>query len=65
MDYNIVFYIVVIAILFLIVQRNNKKNKEKLYGRKGRNFRENFRAKKEERLGKENQEKEKKNENLH
>ena len=42
MDYKTIIYIVIIAILFLIVQRYNRNNKNKLYGRKGRNFRENF-----------------------
>lgn len=65
MDYNIIVYIVVIAILFLLVQRNNRRNKDKLYGRKGRNFRQNFRAKKEQRLGKDLRKKEEENENLH
>jgi len=45
MDYNTIIYIVVIAILFLIVQRNNKNNKSKFYDRKSRNFRENLKEK--------------------
>ncbi len=45
MDYQIILYVIAIAVLFLIVQRNNKSNKNKLYGRKGRNFRENFKEK--------------------
>jgi len=31
-----------IAILFLAVFSNNRKNKDKLYGRKRRNFRRNY-----------------------
>jgi hypothetical protein len=45
MDYTTIIYIVAIAILFLIVIRNNRNNKRKLYDRKSRNFRENFQAK--------------------
>lgn len=45
MDSKTIIYVVIIAILFLLVLRNNKNNKSKLYGRKGRNFRENFKEK--------------------
>lgn len=45
MDYQIILYVIAIAVLFLIVQRNNKSNKNKLYNRKSRNFRENFKEK--------------------
>ena len=45
MDYQIILYVVAIAVLFLFVQRNNKSNKSKFYDRKGRNFRENFKEK--------------------
>jgi len=38
-------YGVIIMVLFLLVIWNNKNNKNKLYNRKGRNFRENFKAK--------------------
>ena len=34
-----------LAILFLIVFANNKRNKNKLYHRKRRNFKENYEAK--------------------
>ncbi|MBT8311052.1 MAG: hypothetical protein HKN96_12640 [Flavobacteriaceae bacterium] len=50
MDNSYILYIIIIAVLFAIVHVNNRKNKNKLYNRKGRNFRENYHAKKQERL---------------
>ena len=38
----------VLAVLFIVVFFNNKKNKEKRYNRRGRNFKENFYNKKKE-----------------
>ncbi|MEP0263888.1 hypothetical protein [Dokdonia sp.] len=35
-----------LAILFILVFFNNKKNKDKLYHRKRRNFKDNYNAKK-------------------
>lgn len=43
---GLVFFI--LLILFLLVFFNNKKNKEKRYNRRGRNFKENFYNKKNE-----------------
>lgn len=48
MDYDVIIYIIAIAVLFLLVQRNNKSNRNKLYNRKSRDFRTNFKAKREE-----------------
>tara|TARA_R110001632_G_scaffold48293_6_gene121720 strand:+ start:178 stop:354 length:177 start_codon:yes stop_codon:yes gene_type:complete len=43
---GLVFFI--LMILFLLVFFNNRKNKEKRYNRRGRNFKENFYNKKKE-----------------
>lgn len=41
------FWIFLFAlIVFPLILRNNKRNKDKLYNRKGRNFRENYLEKK-------------------
>ncbi len=37
-----------LAILFLLVFANNKRNKDKLYHRKRRNFKDNYQAKRKE-----------------
>lgn len=37
-----------LAILFLLVFANNKRNKNKLYRRKRRNFKDNYEAKRKE-----------------
>lgn len=37
-----------LAILFLLVFANNKRNKKKLYNRKRRNFKDNYEAKRKE-----------------
>ena len=37
-----------LAILFLLVFANNKRNKNKLYRRKRRNFKDNYAAKRKE-----------------
>ncbi|WP_299684354.1 hypothetical protein [uncultured Dokdonia sp.] len=37
-----------LAVLFMIVFANNKRNKNKLYHRKRRNFRDNYEAKRKE-----------------
>lgn len=38
-----------LAILFLLVFANNRKNKKRLYNRKRRNFKDNYEAKRKER----------------
>ena len=38
----------VLAVLFIVVFFNNKKNKEKRYNRRGRNFKENYYNRKRE-----------------
>jgi hypothetical protein len=42
------WYAIVIVPIFLLLIWNNKKNKEKLYDRKGRSFRENYYSRKKE-----------------
>ncbi len=37
-----------LAILFLLVFANNRRNKKRLYNRKRRNFRDNYEAKRKE-----------------
>lgn len=37
-----------LAILFLLVFANNRRNKKRLYNRKRRNFKDNYEAKKKE-----------------
>lgn len=44
-----VLYIVGIALLFLLVYLNNKRNVNKLRNKKRRNFRENYESKKQNR----------------
>lgn len=39
-----------LAVAFMLVIWNNKRNKEKLYNRKNRNFRANFNQRKNEKL---------------
>lgn len=39
--------VVIIGVLYFVMQANNKRNKDKRYNRKGRNFRENYRRRKE------------------
>lgn len=50
------YTIVILAVLFIVVRWNTARNKKKLYDREGRNFRENYFKRKEEK-----EEKEKKN----
>lgn len=38
-----------LAILFLLVFANNRRNKKRLYNRKRRNFKDNYEAKRKER----------------
>ncbi|MEW7292647.1 hypothetical protein [Aquimarina sp. 2304DJ70-9] len=44
---QLILMIIGIAILFLAVSWNTKRNKDKLYGRKKRNFKNNYLKKKE------------------
>lgn len=46
-DTQFIFVIIIIAILFLLVFLNNKRNKQKRYDRKNRDFRRNFYEKKQ------------------
>lgn len=46
-DIQFILVIVGIAVLFLLVLFNNKRNKRKRYDRKHRNFRQNFYEKKQ------------------
>ncbi|MAQ40103.1 hypothetical protein [Mesonia oceanica] len=46
---QLILIVVLLAILFFAVLKNNKRNKEKRYDRKSRNFRENIYKKKKER----------------
>ena len=39
---------IIVIILFPLLLYNNKRNRNKLYNRKGRNFRENYFEKKKE-----------------
>lgn len=45
-DLQLIFLIVGIAILFLVVYWNNKRNQHKRYNRTKRNFRQNVEVKK-------------------
>ncbi len=40
--------VVIIGVLYFVMQANNRRNKDKRYNRKGRNFRENYNRRKEE-----------------
>ncbi len=46
-DIQFIIVIAIIAVLFLLVFFNNKRNKQKRYGRKNRDFRRNFYEKKQ------------------
>ncbi len=39
---------IIVSIVFPLLLLNNKRNKNKLYNRKGRNFRDNYYEKKKE-----------------
>lgn len=45
---QLILIVALLAILFFAVLKNNKRNREKRYDRKSRNFRENFYEKKKE-----------------
>ncbi|MFO7745706.1 MAG: hypothetical protein R6V36_10025 [Psychroflexus sp.] len=46
-DMQFIIVIAIIAVLFLLVFFNNKRNKQKRYDRKNRDFRRNFYEKKQ------------------
>ncbi len=43
---QLILVIIIIAILFIVISWNNKRNKSKLYNRDKRNFRKNYLKKK-------------------
>ncbi len=45
---QVIIAIVIIGVLYFLMQANNKRNKDKRYNRKGRNFRDNYYRRKEE-----------------